>query len=227
MTLDTAPPTVRPVASRRRHHRAACVLLVTMGAACGGGGEATTLANAHARSAPRSRPRPPAATRVASTAGATTSSTSAPAPPPVSDAPAVVDRGSDHVAIARSLLEYGRWLEQHPDRGDVERAYAPGSPLAAAMAGELTRLRHRGRYLVERDREPFGFEELSALPEVVSFRVTEQLASRELVTTGGQVVRRDPPGTERYVVSIMRFAPGAPWRLNLVELQGPPIEVQL
>jgi hypothetical protein len=41
------------------------------------------------------------------------------------------------------------------------------------------------------------------------------------------VVARDAAATEHYVIAILRFALDAPWRLNLVELQRPKVEVQL
>ena len=38
-------------------------------------------------------------------------------------APIIEDRGADPIAIARSLLDYGRWLEwHHPDAALVARA---------------------------------------------------------------------------------------------------------
>jgi hypothetical protein len=145
-----------------------------------------------------------------------------------SAAPKVVDRGAGSVAIARSLLLYGRWLEWHdPDPALVQRAYAAGSPPARVVDHDVVMLRRTGRRLIEVDRAPLDLTIISATPNVVSFRLTEQLAHRELVDANGRVIGRNPATTEHYLISIMRFAPDAPWRVNLVQLQGPKIEVQL
>ena len=142
--------------------------------------------------------------------------------------PKILDRGSDHVAIARSLLLYGRWLAwHHPDPALVARAYQVGSPPGRLVASAVTRLRRIGSHIVEVDREPLAFAILSTTRNAVSFRLTEHLAHREVIAASGRVVARDASRTEHYVISIMRFASDAPWRLNLVEKQPPAVEVQL
>lgn len=114
-----------------------------------------------------------------------------------------------------------------PDPALVYRAYHTGSPPGRVVSSAVTRLHRIGSHIVEVDSEPFAFEIISATPNVVSFRLTEHLAHRELIAAGGRVVARDAPATEHYVISIMRFASDAPWRLNLVERQRPKVEVQL
>ena len=83
--------TVPEVTIRGRHRLVASMLLAAMGTACGGG------ATHHSTS-----PVITAVHRVAS------------APVKAVAPPAIIDRGGDHVAIARSLLLFGRWLEWHP-----------------------------------------------------------------------------------------------------------------
>ena len=123
---------------------------------------------------------------------------------------------------------YGRWLVgYHPDPALVDRAYHAGSPPGRVVSRAVTRLRRMGSHLVEVDRAPFEFAVISATENVVSFRLTEHLAYRELVAASGRVVARDSARTEHYVISILRFASDAPWRLNLVEKQPPRVEVQL
>jgi hypothetical protein len=173
---------------------------------------------------------------IASPAGSTTSTAPRPNRPrptisSTSDGvapPSVLDRGTDHVAIARSLALYGRWLEWHdPDPRLVDRAYAPGSAFARDMSRtvtEMTRLRER---IEEVDRAPLGFVVVSERANVVSFRLTEQLASRDLVRVDGRPLRHAGPATEHYVVIVTRVAADAPWRLLVIERQSPPIEVQL
>jgi hypothetical protein len=173
---------------------------------------------------------------VPSTAVAITTTTTATRPPRLPPArasnanrpPLIVDRGTDHVAIARSLLVYVRWLEwHHPVPALLARAYAHASPIDLNVSREVVELARRRMHFVEVDIVPLAFVVLSALPNVVSFRMTEQLAVRALVDASGHVVDRVGPVTVVYGVSIMRFGPDEPWRVNLVEQLGPAVEVQL
>ena len=142
--------------------------------------------------------------------------------------PSVIDRGIDVAAVARSLLEYGRWIKWYdPDPALVARAYQPGSPPELITSKYVRELRRIGAHIVEVDRAPFEFEIISLLPNVVSFRLTEHLAHRELISASGKVLERDPQRSEQYVISMMRASVGEPWRLNLVELRNRRIEVQL
>lgn len=132
------------------------------------------------------------------------------------------------MAVARSLLLYGRWVEWHRLAAAlVDRAYQPGSELARVVTGEIATLRSRGNHLVEIDRAPLDLTIISQRPNVVSFRVTEHLERRELIDAHGRVVDRAAPATERYVISMMRPFPDRPWRLNLVQRERRKIEVQL
>ena len=74
---------------------------------------------------------------------------------------------------------------------------------------------------------PLDFVVVSELTNVVSFRVTEHLARRDVVDLAGHTIRHAGPATEHYVVIIMRPEPDSAWRLLTVERRGPPIEVQL
>jgi hypothetical protein len=207
------------VTGRYRHRLTASLLVVVLGTACGGVQKQVAAA----------RPRAPE-----------TSATAASSPPSTvpragsgvhldrTPAPRIVDRGSDYPEIARSLLEYDRWLEWHrPIAALVERAYAPGSKIARHMIARLTLMRRVRKRVTEVDRAPFRFVVLSRRPNVVSLRMTEQLLRRTLVDLRGNVLRYDGSRTERYVVSIMRFRADAPWRLNYVERDRRPVEVQL
>ena len=61
----------------------------------------------------------------------------------------------------------------------------------------------------------------------MSVRLTEHLAHRDVVDATGRLVDRQSAATEHYRASIVRSYAGAPWRVNLVERDGPRIEVQL
>jgi hypothetical protein len=170
----------------------------------------STVASRPTAAQPPSRPRPhhPAA--------------------PAPRAPALLDRGAAPVAIARSLLLWGRWLEaEHPDPALVDRAYAWGGSLERGVLAEVTVLRRTGRRIVEVDVVPLEFVVVSQLPDVVSFRVTEHLDHRELVDANGRVLDRVGPATEHYIVLLQRFAVHDPWRLAAVDGVQLRVEVRL
>ena len=142
--------------------------------------------------------------------------------------PTIVDRGSDDVAVARSLLLFGRWLEaEHPDLALIDRAFAWKGDLARNVGADVAELARTGRRIVEVDDAPFDFVVVSRLPNVVSFRVTEHLDHRDLVDRRGRVLDHIGPSTEHYVVLIHRFRPGDPWRLATVDRMSPGVEVRL
>ena len=170
--------------------------------------------------------RPAATTKTAATtttiAIASTTTTS------VAAVPRIVDRGTDEVEVARSLLFFGRWLEaEHPDPALVDRAFAWEGDLARRVGADVAELERTGRRIIEVDTAPFEFEVVSRLPNVVSFRVTEHLDHRDLVDAHGRVLDHVGPATEHYVVLIHRFSPDEPWRLGTVDRMPPNVEVEL
>ena len=162
----------------------------------------------------------------------TTTSTTVPRPAPgLADgvpAPRVNDRGTDYVAIARSLVDYGRWLEwHHPDSALVERAYEQYSDLAKSMKTALVELRSRRERIQEVDRAPLDLKVMSALPRLVSFQLTEQVARRDLVGTNGRRLDHVGAVTEHYILLMMRSYRDSPWRLCVVDHPDSPVEVKL
>jgi hypothetical protein len=208
------------------------VLVFALGAACGGGGGEKTTGRARAAGRGRVTTARPGSTTTTTTTPTTPSTdTGKPVARPASDGvspPAVVDRGTDSVAVARSLAEYGRWLEWHdPDPALVDRAYTSGSELANNMVRTVVEMRRVRKRVQEVDRAPLDFVVVSELANVVSFRVTERLARRDVVDLAGHTLRHAGPAIERYVVIMMRPETDAAWRLLTVERRGPPIEVRL
>ena len=140
----------------------------------------------------------------------------------------MIDRGSDFVAVASSLVLYVRWLEwHHADPALVKRAYQLASPPERVASKHVTELRRIGAHIVEADAAPFEFTIISVTENVVSLLLTEHLSHRELIASSGRVLARDKARIERYTVSIARANDAAPWRVNLVERKSPRIEVQL
>jgi hypothetical protein len=226
MTARTLAPTVPKVTSPDRHRLAASLLVVALGTACGGGGVADV--------GERSRTREPRATPAPRSSTIATTTTTRPSASKYDEqfdsvpAPKIVDRGLDYVAISRSLVAYGTWLQwHHPDPKLVENAFARGSPIARAATKQALQAIREHKRVIEVDAAPDDYVLLSTRENVVSFRVTEHLAHSELIDARGRVLEHAGPGIRNFVVSIMRFGIDAPWRINLTERLETPPEVQL
>jgi hypothetical protein len=186
------------------------MLLAAMGTACGGG--AGTSSSGSTVAGPTARPSAPA-----------TSTTTAPLAPPK-----VVDLGDDSVAIASSLLLFGRWMKWHdPDPKLVARVYDVGSPAERVVSKDVTEMHRIGAHVVEVDDAPFELTVYSKTRNVVSLLLTEHLAHREAVAADGRVLARDPKRIEQHVISLVRPRSGAAWRMNRFELRHARFEVQL
>ena len=210
---------------RVRHRLVASVLVAALGTACGGEGANKEV---HPRA---TEPRQVTAPRPIASSTTTTSTTK----PPVRSAdesgvrpPPVIDHGTDHVAITRSLLIYARWLDAHdPDQALLTRAYQQGSAMARSVASDWVTMRRKHWRIIEIDRSPFGFTVLSETSALVSYRMVEHLAYRDLIDVNGRAFRHDGPRDETYLISVIQIVPGASWRLLDIVRKGPPIEVQL
>src|SRR5690349_13432726 len=112
--------------TRRARRELAIGALLVSAAACGGGGAGAPVS----RSAPRAtHPAATTADTTTTTAIASTTNTTT----RVAGRP-IVDRGSDVVEVARSLLLFGRWLEaEHPDPALVDLAFAWQGNLARSV----------------------------------------------------------------------------------------------
>ena len=212
-------PTVAQVTIRGRHRLAATVVFAAIGTACGGGeGE-------HSNVHPRVSGRPQASSSPLNT---TIRRPVHASPAVVLPQPKVIDRGTDVVAVVRSLLLFGRWLEWHnPDPALVARVFRVGSPPERVVSRHATELRRIGARIVEVDGAPMEFKIISLKQNVVTFRLTEHLLHRELIAANGHIRARDKARIEQYLISIARSSYEAPWRVNLVERQNGKIEIQL
>ena len=189
------------------------MLLAAMGTACGGG--AGTSSSGSTVVGPTARRSAPATSTTATT-------TAALAPPKV------VDHGDDSVAIASSLLLFGRWMKWHdPDPKLVARVYDVGSPAERVVSKYVTEMHRIGAHVVEVDDAPFELTVFSKTRNVVSLLLTEHLAHREAVAADGRVLARDPKRIEQHVISLVRRRSGAAWRMNRFEFRHARFEVQL
>ena len=211
-----------------RHALAAGALVALLAAACGS--VASEHAGTDARRSPRASVSPPrsTSTRPAPSTGRAAGARVAAAgsfdetPPP-----AVVDRGTDYAAVVHSLDAYGDWLAaHHPDPRLVDRAYAWGSQLWRDVRSQLADEQRLHQHVVEVDRAPPLVAVRSVRTNVVSLAATELLGTRGVVTDDGRVLQRVGPADEHYLVMLFRTSPSMPWRFELIEPAGAPVEVQ-
>jgi hypothetical protein len=106
-----------------------------------------------------------------------------PVPPPI------INIGTNYVAIARSLLDYGEWLVSHdPDPDLVPRIAAPDSTVRRAYVHDLTILRNnhlRGYELYSRSH---SVTIVSARADAFSVRVDEFITARRTVSAAGRTL---------------------------------------
>jgi hypothetical protein len=131
------------------------------------------------------------------------------APPP----PAVVERGSDYAAIARSIdAEHGWLLAHRPDPRLADTIYQPGTSSYLDFTRNLTALRARHETLVSIGQH-CTYTVVTVHPALVTLRVHEEIREDRVLDAHGRVVavtRYDKPND--YVVVLIR-GEGARWRL--------------
>jgi hypothetical protein len=131
-----------------------------------------------------------------------------PRPPAV-----VVERGSNFVAIARSIDgEHGRLLADDPNPSLASTIYQPGTRSYLDFTRNLAALRARRQTLVSIG-EHCTYTVASVRPTLVTLRVHEEIGEDRVLDAHGRVVavtRYDRPND--YVIVLTRGA-GARWRL--------------
>jgi hypothetical protein len=127
--------------------------------------------------------------------------------------PALVERGTDLVAIARSIDDRHGWLLAHdPDPGLASTIYQPGTRSYLDFTRNLATLQSRRQTLVSIGQH-CTYAVATVHPTLVSLRVHEQIHEDRVVDARGHVVavtRYDRPND--YVVVLTR-GEGARWRL--------------
>jgi hypothetical protein len=131
-----------------------------------------------------------------STPAPTTTTTRRPAPAPAPafsfdrsvPPPALVNTGTDYVAIATSLERYGNWLGAHrPDPALALTTVTPGTQLLTNYVHDLVNLRDNNVRLIEKLNGPTTYTIVSATPDAFSARLVENISVRQTVDASGHV----------------------------------------
>jgi len=120
--------------------------------------------------------------------------------------PPLENTGTDYAAITRSLIANLRWISENPDPSLISEVFVPGTPGHDERAAAY-------RYLVDNDFRwaDEGYRLISvdlvdAKPDVVSVRVTQELAFERVVDASGNQVGQtrshSGPETLNYLLAL-------------------------
>jgi hypothetical protein len=177
------------------------------------------------------RPTTTAPSTSTSTSTSTANSTASSTPPDFSfddsvAPPRLVNTGTDHVAILKSLESYGNWLAAHrPDPALAPTTVAPGTGLLRDYLRDLTNLRDNNRREVERLDGPSEYTILSATPDAFSARVVENISAHQVVDPSGHVTSEARFSGPTTYLDLVVLA-GGRWCLADIEIEHP-VDVHL
>jgi len=140
--------------------------------------------------------------------------------------PRLVNTGTDHVAILKSLESYGNWMAAHrPDPSLALTTVAPGTRLLQDYLRDTTNLRDNNRREVERLNGPSEYTILSATPDAFSARVVENISAHQVVDPSGHVTSEARFSGPTTYLDLVVLA-GGHWYLADIEIEHP-VDVHL
>jgi hypothetical protein len=134
--------------------------------------------------------------------------------------PPLVNRGTDYVEMADSLLQFDSWIEAYdPDAALIPLVAAPSSTFDRAIRSDVAELnRYDTRlYEVETGRLEIRIAD-SSKEDVVTLTVVQHVSSQRLVDRSGRVVseRKFPSPATTYTVLLVELKDGR-WALADIE----------
>jgi hypothetical protein len=140
--------------------------------------------------------------------------------------PRLVNTGTDHVAILKSLESYGNWMAAHrPDPSLALTTVAPGTRLLDDYLRDVTNLRDNNRREIERLNGPSEYTIVSATPDAFSARVVENISAHQVVDPSGHVTSEARFSGPTTYLDLVVLA-GGHWYLADIEIQHP-VDVHL
>jgi hypothetical protein len=137
--------------------------------------------------------------------------------------PALVDTGTDYVAIAKSVEAYGNWLGAHrPDPTLVPATVAPGTQLLKRYVDNLTSLRDANTRVIEKLNGPTTYTILSATPDAFSVRRVSNISVWQSVNESGTVTSERRFAGLRTYLDVYVLSHGR-WYAAASDLQEPPV----
>jgi hypothetical protein len=131
----------------------------------------------------------------------------------------VRNRGTDYLAITRSLLEFQTWLESHnPDSTLISRIAAPGSAFESALGHDIGVLARLNRRYYETQSGPDKYTIADVTSDVVTIHDQQPLTIQRTVDSNGRVAseRRFTAPYTSYTIVLTRMVDGR-WLLADIE----------
>jgi hypothetical protein len=120
--------------------------------------------------------------------------------------PPLENTGSDYVAITRSLIGNLRWISENPDPTLISEVFVPGTPGHDERAAAYRYLVDNGYRWADEGYRLISVDLVDAKPDVVSVRVTQELAFERIVDGAGNQVGQtrshSGPETLNYVLAL-------------------------
>jgi hypothetical protein len=127
--------------------------------------------------------------------------------------PPLENTGTDYAAITRSLIANLRWISENPDPTLISEVFVPGTPGHDERAAAYRYLVDNGYRWADEGYRLISVDLVDAKPDVVSVRVTQELAFERIVDGAGNQVGQtrshSGPETLNYVLALSDGA----WRI--------------
>jgi len=102
--------------------------------------------------------------------------------------PPLENTGTDYAAITRSLIANLRWISENPDPTLISEVFVPGTPGHDERAAAYRYLVDNGYRWADEGYRLVSVDLVDAKPDVVSVRVTQELAFERIVDGAGNQV---------------------------------------
>jgi hypothetical protein len=120
--------------------------------------------------------------------------------------PPLENTGTDYAAITRSLIGNLRWISENPDPTLISEVFVPGTPGHDERAAAYRYLVDNGYSWADEGYRLISIDLVDAKPDVVSVRVTQELAFERIVDGAGnqvgQIRSHSGPETLNYVLAL-------------------------
>jgi hypothetical protein len=139
--------------------------------------------------------------------------------------PPLENTGTDYVAITRSLIGNLRWISENPDPSLISTVFVPGTPGHDERAAAYRYLVESGYRWADEGYRLISVDVVDVKPDVVSIRLTQELAFERIVDAAGNQVGQIRPHAGPQTLNYVLALSDAGWRIAGGNTSGS--EVQL
>ena len=127
--------------------------------------------------------------------------------------PPLENTGTDYVAITRSLIANLRWISENPDPALISEVFVPGTPGHDQRAAAYQYLVDNGYRWSDEGYHLISVDIVDTQTDVVSVRVTQELAFERVVDSAGNQVGQIRPHSGPETLNYMLALSGGNWRI--------------